>query len=78
MAGFKRSNMDKCPVCGAEEIEILTPVTVYACGSSDYDRRPITFRQGKRCKKTRWYRKLIERMSKQEKDIADVLNPEKQ
>ncbi len=32
-----------CPECGAEEIEASTPRTVYACGSSDYDRRPGTF-----------------------------------
>lgn len=33
-----------CQNCGAKEIEALTPRTVYACGSSDYDQRPGTFK----------------------------------
>ena len=32
-----------CPGCGAKEVEAMTPRTVYACGSSDYDQRPGTF-----------------------------------
>ncbi len=39
-----------CPVCGAEEVEASSPRTVYACGSSDYDQRPGTFKQGENCK----------------------------
>lgn len=35
----------RCPACGAAEVDALTPRTVYACGSSDYDQRPGTFRQ---------------------------------
>ncbi len=41
---------DKCPQCGAEEVEANTPSTVYACGSSDYDQRPGTFKPGENCK----------------------------
>lgn len=40
---------DRCPRCGAEEVSALTPRTVYGCGSSDYDRRPGTFKQGASC-----------------------------
>ncbi len=41
--------MDKCPKCGAIEIEADTPRTVYSCGSSDYDNRPGTFKRGDNC-----------------------------
>ncbi len=41
--------MDKCPKCGAVEIEADTPRTVYSCGSSDYDNRPGTFKRGDNC-----------------------------
>lgn len=34
---------DRCPSCGAPEVDAMTPRTVYACGSSDYDQRPGTF-----------------------------------
>ena len=37
------NNNSKCPKCGAIEIDAMTPKTVYACGSSDYDQRPNTF-----------------------------------
>lgn len=40
---------DKCPACGAEEVESNTPRTTYACGSSDYDGRPGTFQPGDKC-----------------------------
>ncbi len=40
---------DKCPICGKPEVEADTPRTVYACGSSDYDRRDGTFQQGSGC-----------------------------
>lgn len=40
---------DKCPLCGAEEVESNTPRTTYACGSSDYDGRPETFHPGDQC-----------------------------
>lgn len=40
---------DKCPACGAEEVESNTPNTTYACGSSDYDGRPDTFHPGDKC-----------------------------
>lgn len=40
---------DKCPLCGAEEVESNTPRTAYACGSSDYDGRPETFHPGDQC-----------------------------
>ena len=39
-----------CPKCGAEEIDASTPRTMYACGSSDYDQRPGSFKKGPRCK----------------------------
>lgn len=39
------SNVCGCPICGAPEVEAMTPRTVYACGSSDYDQRPNTFTQ---------------------------------
>ena len=35
---------DECPICGAPEISANSPRTYYACGSSDYDQRPGTFR----------------------------------
>lgn len=38
-----------CPICGAPEIYAETPRTVYACGSSDYDGRPGTFRWAEKC-----------------------------
>lgn len=41
---------DKCPECGAEEIEAGTPRTKYACGSTNYDGRPGTFVRGTGCK----------------------------
>ena len=44
------TNTIKCPKCGAEEIDAMTPRTVYACGSSDYDQRPNTFKQSEECK----------------------------
>ena len=34
-----------CPSCGSPEADAMTPRTVYACGSSDYDQRPGTFSQ---------------------------------
>jgi hypothetical protein len=30
---------NKCPKCGAPEVDAGTPRTLYACGSSDYDQR---------------------------------------
>lgn len=39
----------KCPACGAPEVDASHPRTFYACGSSDYDQRPGTFRQGGLC-----------------------------
>jgi hypothetical protein len=41
---------DKCEICGAVEVDAITPRTVYACGSSDYDKRPGTHRRGNNCK----------------------------
>ena len=41
----KNIDGDKCPKCGAVEVDAITPRTVYACGSSDYDQRPNTFNQ---------------------------------
>ena len=46
----KNINGGNCPKCGAIEIGAMTPRTVYACGSSDYDQRPNTFIQSKECK----------------------------
>ncbi len=40
---------DKCPECGAYEVDAMTPRTVYSCGSSDYDRRDGTFKKGGGC-----------------------------
>jgi hypothetical protein len=40
---------DTCEQCGAPEIEAYTPRTVYACGSSDYDKRPGSFNPGQNC-----------------------------
>lgn len=45
----KNTRGDVCQVCGAVEVWANTPRTVYACGSSDYDKRPGSFRQGKQC-----------------------------
>lgn len=41
---------DTCQICGAAEVDAMTPRTVYTCGSSDYDRRPGSFQQGPNCK----------------------------
>ena len=41
---------NNCPKCGAVEVDAMTPRTVYACGSSDYDQRPNTFTQSVQCK----------------------------
>ena len=38
-----------CQECGSEEIESLSPRTLYACGSSDYDQQPGTFHKGSKC-----------------------------
>jgi hypothetical protein len=43
-------NKEKCPKCGAVEIDAMTPRTVYLCGSSDYDQRLNTFSQSEECK----------------------------
>ncbi len=40
---------EKCPKCGAIEVNATTPRTVYECGSSDYDQRPGTFTQSDKC-----------------------------
>lgn len=40
---------DSCSQCGKPEVDAMTPRTVYACGSSDYDQRPGTFKQGDAC-----------------------------
>ena len=41
---------EKCPGCQAPETAANTPRTTYACGSSDYDQRPGTFKRGEDCK----------------------------
>ncbi|MEA2037961.1 MAG: hypothetical protein U9O94_10730 [Nanoarchaeota archaeon] len=43
--------MELCPRCESIEIESNTPRTVYHCGSSDYDQRPNTFKQTKKCRR---------------------------
>lgn len=40
----------RCQACGAVEVDAMTPATVYACGSRDYDQRPGTFKQSEQCK----------------------------
>lgn len=49
---MSESVREKCPMCGALEIEASSPRTVYVCGSSDYDQRPGTFEQSDICKAT--------------------------
>ena len=44
------STKEYCPKCGSIEIDAMTPRTKYACGSSDYDKRPNTFQQSDECK----------------------------
>ena len=46
----KNIDGDNCPKCGAVEVDAITPRTVYACGSSDYDQRPNTYTQSVQCK----------------------------
>ena len=46
----KNIDGDKCPKCGSVEVDAMTPRTVYACGSSDYDQRPNTFIQSEQCR----------------------------
>lgn len=45
------SPREGCPKCSKEEVDAMTPRTVYGCGSSDYDQRPNTFKQSDECKK---------------------------
>lgn len=45
----KNQIQEKCPKCGANEVDSMSPRTHYACGSSDYDQRPNTFRQSDGC-----------------------------
>jgi hypothetical protein len=47
------SNLEKehCPKCGSLEVDANTPMTVYECGSKDFDQRPNTFKQSDNCKK---------------------------
>ena len=50
---FNKSIMNKegtCPYCGAEEIPYNNPSTKYACGTTSYDDRPMTFKQGEECR----------------------------
>jgi len=46
----KQQNANRCPKCGAFEVEAMTPRTKYKCGSSNYDQRPNTFKQTIKCK----------------------------
>ena len=41
---------DHCPNCGAPEVDFYSPRTMYACGSTDYDQRPGTFKQSEACR----------------------------
>ena len=50
---------DKCPHCGRKEVEAMSPRTYYACGSSDYDGRPGTFKQSPDCRGPLEYRKML-------------------
>lgn len=43
---------EKCPKCGAIEIDSMSPLTTYECGSADYDQRPGTFKQSEKCKES--------------------------
>jgi len=47
----RRVRMDKCPNCGAPEVDWCGAETHYKCGSSDYDQRPGTFNQSINCAK---------------------------
>ena len=38
-----------CPKCGQPEVEMASAYTFYRCGSSDYDQRPDSFQQAKKC-----------------------------
>ena len=50
----------KCPKCNSEEVDAMTPRTVYDCGSSDYDQRPDTFIQSDKCKEKDYVEKLAD------------------
>src|SRR5258705_537923 len=45
-----RNTSPRCPVCKAKDVVAHTPRTTYACGSSDYDQRPGTFKQSPNCR----------------------------
>lgn len=47
----------KCPECDAIEVDANSPLTIYDCGSSDYDQRPKTFKQSDECKRRMKFRK---------------------
>lgn len=41
--------MPCCPICCNPKVDSATARTVYACGSSDYDKRRGTFKQSLNC-----------------------------
>ena len=53
-----------CPFCGAPEVERFHPRTQYACGSSDFDQRPGTFKQSDYCA-------LVSAMANRIRTLAD-------
>ncbi len=42
-----------CPMCGSPEVDHYGPATKYACGSTDFDQRPGTFKESDRCNRIR-------------------------
>jgi hypothetical protein len=43
--------VEQCPWCGAPEIELSSPGTMYSCGTTCYDQRDGTWEQSKMCRR---------------------------
>jgi hypothetical protein len=42
--------VEQCPWCGAPEIELSSPHTMYTCGTTCYDQRDGTWKQSEICR----------------------------
>lgn len=70
-------NKEKCPKCGAVEVDSMTPRTMYECGSSDYDHRPNTFNQSDKCKRKEMLIKgLKQSLIGYQKDVGGFIQDE--
>lgn len=61
-----------CPFCGAPEVERFHPRTQYACGSSDFDQRPGTFKQSDYCALVTTNERLRREVERTKKILQDA------